>query len=53
MKKTQKPAMKKQRKAQNEKALNKELLKIEKAFANGLRAGPACDTFHSSISKDI
>lgn len=42
MKKTQKPEMKKQTRAQSEEALNKELLKIEKAFATNLRAGEAC-----------
>jgi hypothetical protein len=40
MKKTQKPEMKKQ--TQTEAALNKELLKIEKAFATNLRAGNCC-----------
>lgn len=40
MKKTQKPEMKKQQQTQEEDALNKELLKVEKAFATGLRAGP-------------
>jgi hypothetical protein len=42
MKKTQKPEMKKQSNAQTEAALNKELLKIEKAFATNLRAGECC-----------
>jgi hypothetical protein len=42
MKKTLKPEMKKQTKAQMEEALNKELRKVEKAFATNLRAGNCC-----------
>jgi hypothetical protein len=41
MKKSQKPETKKKlQQAQKEETLNKELLKVEKAFATGLRAGP-------------
>lgn len=52
MKKSQKPETRKKQQVPKEEALNKELLKVEKAFATGLRAGPIIQNGGNTGSDD-